>query len=224
MRDYYPMLNITNQITYELFADSVGYIQMNKVNKANVKEISAWINRCKALIIDMRGYPLDNAFLFMTKEKFIPNNTVFALFTYPVKNMSGQFQLLRERTDKYGGEKYSGTIVALVNETTQSYAETLTMLLQTNQNVTVIGSQTAGADGDMALISLPGGIKMAFSSLGMYYPDGREIQRIGISIDKEIKQTIKGLIDGKDELKEYALSIISNEEALTSDSSERSNN
>ena len=46
------------------------------------------------------------------------------------------------------------------------------------------------------------------TGIGVYYPDGREIQRVGIAIDVEVKPTIQGIIDGKDELLEKALEII----------------
>ena len=76
---------------------------------------------------------------------------------------------------------------------------------------TVIGSTTAGADGNVCQISLPGGISTMFSGLGVYYPDGGETQRIGIVPDIEIKPTIKGITDGKDELLEKAIQIINDD-------------
>ena len=46
------------------------------------------------------------------------------------------------------------------------------------------------------------------SGIGVYYPDGKETQRIGIIPDIEIKPTIKGIREGRDELLEKAISII----------------
>lgn len=45
----------------------------------------------------------------------------------------------------------------------------------------------------------------------VYYPDGRETQRIGIVPDIEVKRTIKGVIEGRDELLEKAIEIINQE-------------
>jgi len=44
-----------------------------------------------------------------------------------------------------------------------------------------------------------------FFSIGVYYPNGQETQRVGISIDKVITPSIQGIIDGKDKLLEYAV-------------------
>ena len=82
------------------------------------------------------------------------------------------------------------------------------MALRVAPEAVVIGSQTAGADGNVSRINLPGGIQTMISGIGVYYPDGTETQRIGIVPDIEIKPTIAGFRDGKDELLEKAIKVI----------------
>ncbi len=72
----------------------------------------------------------------------------------------------------------------------------------------VIGSTTAGADGNVSEIVLPGGIRTLISGIGVYYPDGRETQRIGIVPDIIKRPTIQGIKEGRDELLEKALEVI----------------
>ena len=55
---------------------------------------------------------------------------------------------------------------------------------------------TAGADGNVSQINLPGGIQTYFSGLGIFYPDGTPTQRIGIVPDIEVKPTLAGLRAG----------------------------
>ena len=52
------------------------------------------------------------------------------------------------------------------------------------------------------------GLHTSFSGIGVYYPDKSETQRIGIIPDIEIKPTIKGLQEGKDEVLDRALLFI----------------
>jgi C-terminal processing protease CtpA/Prc len=103
---------------------------------------------------------------------------------------------------------YKGKIIIIVNETTQSSAEYHTMAFRTAPRAKVIGSTTAGADGNISRISLPGGVSTMISGIGVYYPDGKETQRIGIVPDVEVKPTIKGIRAGKDELLEAAIRLI----------------
>ena len=82
------------------------------------------------------------------------------------------------------------------------------MAFQTAPEATVIGSTTAAADGNVSQIVLPGNVRTGISGIGVYYPDGHETQRVGIALDVEVKPTIRGIIEGRDELLEKAIEII----------------
>jgi C-terminal processing protease CtpA/Prc len=103
----------------------------------------------------------------------------------------------------------------LVDERTQSMGEYLTMCVQAVPGSVVVGSQTAGADGNIAWISLPGDAEapighgyIKISGLGVFYPDGAPTQRIGVRIDHRVAPTIEGVKAGRDEVLEKALEII----------------
>ena len=82
------------------------------------------------------------------------------------------------------------------------------MALRLAPHATVIGSTTAGADGNVSQFYLPGGISTLISGIGIYYPDGRETQRIGIIPDIVVKPTIRRITEGKDEPLEKAIEIV----------------
>jgi C-terminal processing protease CtpA/Prc len=82
------------------------------------------------------------------------------------------------------------------------------MALRVAPNATVVGSTTAGADGNVSQFTLPGGINTMISGIGVYYPDGKETQQIGIIPDIMIKPTIKGIKQDRDELLEKAIELI----------------
>jgi C-terminal processing protease CtpA/Prc len=103
---------------------------------------------------------------------------------------------------------YAGKVLILVNELTQSSAEFHAMALRAVPGALVLGSTTAGADGNVSAIVLPGNVTTRITGVGMYYPDGRETQRIGIVPDIEVKPTIKGISEGRDEVLEKAVQLI----------------
>lgn len=75
---------------------------------------------------------------------------------------------------------------------------------------TVIGTATAGANGNMARIPLPGSFRLGFSSVRILTPDGSQTQKIGIAPDIGVVRTIKGISNGKDEVLDYAVSFLLN--------------
>ena len=73
---------------------------------------------------------------------------------------------------------------------------------------TIIGSQTAGADGANYQFEIIKGIQTSFTCTGFFYPNKKEVQRIGIVPDIEVKQTIKGIQEGRDEILDEAIRFI----------------
>lgn len=47
-----------------------------------------------------------------------------------------------------------------------------------------------------------------YTAQGIYTPDGGQTQRIGVSPDIEVKKTIEGIKEGRDEVKEAAVAYI----------------
>ena len=164
--------------------------------------------KTKGLVIDFRCYP--SAFIVFTlSEYLLPEPKSFVKFTNGSIESPGVFTMTKTlQVGKVNPDHYKGKVVIIINETTQSSAEYHTMAFRTAPGAKVIGSTTAGADGNVSRIVLPGGIETMISGIGVYYPDGTETQRIGIVPDLEVKPTIKGIREGRDELLEKAIAII----------------
>jgi C-terminal processing protease CtpA/Prc len=194
--------------SYKIIHGNIGYVFPAKYRNSQLDEIKKTFAGTKGMIIDMRCYPSDfMPFTFGSYIKAKPSP--FVKFTSGDLNMPGSFafgDLLSNGVDNLNN--YSAPIVIIVNASTQSQAEYTTMAFQSAPNVTVIGSMTAGADGNVSGISLPGGVSTMISGLGVYYPDGTETQRKGVKIDFVLHPTIKGIIEGKDELLEKAIEMI----------------
>ena len=51
-------------------------------------------------------------------------------------------------------------------------------------------------------------LKTLMTGIGVYYPDGRETQRVGLAPDVAVRPTIAGLRAGRDELRDRAVELI----------------
>ena len=90
------------------------------------------------------------------------------------------------------------------------------MSLRTGDNVTVLGSNSIGADGNIAYLPLLNDHEITFTSLGVYTPEMGQTQRIGLAPDIEVHPTVEGIKEGRDELMEAAIAYIQ-EQNLSSD-------
>jgi C-terminal processing protease CtpA/Prc len=87
------------------------------------------------------------------------------------------------------------------------------MAFRASPRALVVGSTTAGADGNVSPFALPGGLNTMISGIGVFYPDKKPTQRIGILPDVEVKPTIAGIRSGRDEVLEEAVRQILGTEA-----------
>ncbi|WP_157805281.1 S41 family peptidase [Confluentibacter citreus] len=192
---------------YKILDGNIGYVNMGTIKIKEVPDIMENLKDTKAIIFDIRNYP--NGTLYSIANHITSTRNGFYKVTYPDLDYPGKF-IWRDgnQCGKNGELKYRGKVVLLVNEKSQSHAEFTAMCLQTGDNVTTIGSQSSGADGNVSRIEMVGGYKTAISGIGIFYPDNTETQRKGVKIDVEIKPTIQGIIDGKDEVLEKAIEYI----------------
>lgn len=210
------MENISDDIT--LFRAG-NFFDRNLPNYNDLEQLSAKLKSKKAIIFDMRKYPQSPG-LFGYFLPLLLGKAPFAFARYyavDLKNpgafihLEGIENYMRVEKDglKAIGDLYTGKIVILTDENTQSMGEWFTMMLrQFNANTTIIGSQTAGADGDVKRLTLPGNYRFSFTGNGIFYPDGRETQRIGIIPDIYFKASARDLINTEDAHLQRAVKFI----------------
>jgi C-terminal processing protease CtpA/Prc len=199
-----------NQDTcFKFITPRIGYLYLGSIKSSYLPQIMENLKNTKGLIIDLRCYPSEFV-VFSLGEYLVPESTPFVKFAKGSIQSPGLFTFTDNLTigNDNTKEKYAGKIVIMINEMTQSQAEYTTMAFRVAPKATVIGSTTAGADGNVSQFFLPGGIRTMISGIGVYYPDGKETQRIGIIPDIEAKPTIEGIKQGKDEVLEKAIQII----------------
>lgn len=198
-----------NDTCFKMITSDIGYIYPGSIKSVYLPEIMSKVQNTKGLIIDFRCYP--SKFGVFTLGKYLmPDSTAFVKISRGSVTTLGLFTFDKNAT-KVGNNNpdyYKGKVIILVNEETQSSAEYHSMAFRAAPKAKVIGSTTAGADGNFSTIILPGGIKTGISGIGVYYPDGRETQRIGIVPDIVVKPTIEGIKQGKDEVLDKAIEVI----------------
>jgi|GEM_PF-1528222 C-terminal processing protease CtpA/Prc len=203
-----------NYHTLQRMQDSVLYINMGSLTAAQADSLARTLHSEKVLLIDIRNYPQGTAWTLAPHLTTIAKKAV--LFDKPLvtpdhitggetkENLASYFTVFPADSKK----AFRGRVFILCNEQTQSQAEYTIMMFQGSTACTVVGSQTAGADGNITQVAIPGGYEANFSGLGVLYPDGGQTQRTGIRVDVQVKPTIEGLKAGEDEVLQKALSVI----------------
>ena len=203
------------QPPFRLLADSVGYIYAGTFSREHLAEVGQTLPRTRALIIDLRTYPLnvDGALIALAAQSLCTEPVVAWQTLHQTLALPGLFFRQEQWLDngfEEGAaqctEPYKGRVILLVDELTQSNPEFKAMAFQSCPQTLTIGSPTSGATGSIVWIPLPGQIT-SFSGVGVLYPDGTPTQTVGVRLDVEVLPTAEGLQAGRDEVLERALEL-----------------
>jgi len=189
---------------FRRLSSDVAYLKLSAVKIGDVPRYLEGTSGAKCLVIDIRNYPSEFV-VFALGQHLVKESTPFVKFTSADTRNPGAFSFGPPLSLTPAAPTVEGTVAILVDETTQSQAEYTTMAFRARPGTVVVGSQTAGADGNVSNIPLPGGQRAMFSGIGVFYPDGKPTQRVGIVPDVEAYPTIAGLRAGRDEVLEAAV-------------------
>lgn len=198
-----------NQPSYKILADNVAYVTLENIQDNDIESIKTELKDTKGMVIDIRNYP-STFVVYKLGSFFMHETTPFTKISKANFNNPGEFSFVPLLQIPTSNNPYRGKLVVLVNEFSISQSEFTAMAFKAAKNTTILGSTTAGADGNVSSITLPGGLYTSISGTGIYYPDGSETQRVGIVPDIFLSPTIEGIKSGKDELLDKAIEIINN--------------
>lgn len=193
--------------TFQMLSPDVAYLKLSSIKAADLPAYFKEARDTKGMIVDIRNYPSEFV-PFALGQYFAVQPTRFVDFTRPELDNPGAFFFEPGQMIEPGPVHYKGKLIVLVDETTQSQAEYTAMALRAMPGALVFGSTTAGADGDVSRILLPGGLSTMISGLGVYYPDHQPTQRVGIVPDVVVRPTVAGIAASRDEVLEAARKFI----------------
>lgn len=193
--------------TFQMLSPAVAYVKLSSIKAADLAADFEKAQDTKGLIVDIRNYPSD--FMPFAMGAYLAERPApFVSFTMLDLANPGAFHFQPGPLIEPGPKHYKGRVIILVDEISQSQAEYTAMALRAMPHAVVVGSTTAGADGDTSKIPLPGGLSTIVSGLGVFYPNHRPTQRVGIVPDLVVRPTVEGIAAGRDEVLEAARHLI----------------
>jgi C-terminal processing protease CtpA/Prc len=208
-RTYSPRMYEREGEVFRLIDPKTGYVDLTRLESQQVDEMFDKFRDTATIIMDMRGYPRGTAWSIAprlaTEQQMVAaqfrRNLVRA--TPGEESISSlYFEQRIPRTDK---PRYAGKTVMLIDENAISQSEHSGLFYKTANGTTLIGSPTTGANGDVTFFIAPGNIRVNFSGHDVRWPDGRELQRVGLQPDIHVRPTIAGIRAGKDEVLDRAI-------------------
>ncbi|AGC45242.1 peptidase, S41 family protein [Myxococcus stipitatus DSM 14675] len=150
------------------------------------------------LVLDLRGYP--NFGSYEPRRRLIPTPFLTSVFRTPVWTGPEEFGWQEEQgeIEPMSNPSFSGPIVLLVGPKSVSASEDFSMVLTGARRVKVVGRRSAGTNGVVARLLMPGGMLAWFTGMEMLFPDRSTFHGVGIVPDIESTPTAVDLAAGRD--------------------------
>lgn len=203
----------TNTPIWRILDGNIGYVDMGRLEVADVQRMMTALANTRGIVFDVRNYPRGTMDAI---GSYLGTPRPFVIFTAPDPLHAGTFavpanswlpQPFVSELSVGGSLRYAGRTVGLMNAVTQSHAEFTCMAFRA-LGMPLVGSQTAGADGNVVELPMPANSTLGYTSLGVFYPSGAPTQRIGIVPDVRVEPTIAGIRAGRDEVLERGIEVM----------------
>ncbi len=175
--------------------------------------LAAVMDKLKAadgIIFDMRGYPAEAAYEVI--QHLIDQTANSARWNVPVIT----------RPDREGWDwrtdgrwnmpplepRLRQPIVFMTYGGAISYAESIMGIVEHYRLGEIVGSTTAGTNGNVNPFQLPGGFLVAWTGMKVLKHDGSQHHGVGIPPTVAVEPTAKGIAEGRDEVLEKAVEVI----------------
>ncbi|TCD12846.1 peptidase S41 [Pedobacter frigidisoli] len=187
--------------------NNITYISISDAKMKMIDDSIELLKNSKAIICDLRGYPTDNTGLIeylMVKDDTSSRWMQIPQIIYPDQEKPITYQ--NERWPlKAKSPHLNAKIFFLIDGRAISYAESYMSFIEHYKLATIIGQPTAGTNGNVNSLSLPGGYSMWFTGMKVLKHNGSQHHGVGIIPNIYVEQTIKGITEGRDEILERAI-------------------
>ncbi|MEO1368375.1 MAG: S41 family peptidase, partial [Acidobacteriota bacterium] len=141
--------------TFQRLSDEIAYVKLSSVSIGDVDKYLEGAAGTKGLVIDIRNYP-SNFMVSALGQRLIEEKVEFASVTAADYDNPGTFSWVNITTLEPAEPGYRGEVVILVDEASISQSEWTAMAFRAAPRAIVVGGTTAGADGNVSRIPLPG--------------------------------------------------------------------
>jgi len=198
----------TNKTTWNKINASIYYLNIDQISNKEIDSLMPDLKKAKYIICDLRGYPHDEP-SFISHLLNIDDTCKTWMrvpqIVYPDYRVSGfaPFSWDMKKEKPHLGAK----IVFITGGGAISYAESYMGFIQGYKLATIVGQPTAGTNGNVNYVSLPGGYTVSFTGMKVLKQDGSQLYDVGFIPDVLINKTVKGTMEGRDEFLEKAIEI-----------------
>ena len=186
------------------------YVDLGRVTGADFKAALGRLAAARGVVFDLREYPngqQEDVLAHLTGRSLYSSQFIVPLLTRP--DQQGVIWLKRRSKVVPLSPRLLGKVAFLAGAGTLSYGEGLLTLVDAYRLGAIVGGPSAGINGAINEVSLPGEYRLLWTDMKVLRPDGSRQYGVGIQPTVPVSPTRRGLAAGKDEVLEKGLDVVS---------------
>ncbi|NIM52491.1 MAG: peptidase S41 [Gemmatimonadales bacterium] len=188
----------------------VYYVDLTRATWPEISQQIEKIALARGVVFDLRGYPQGNhqviSHLLQSRDTSDAWMRVPQIIYPDYEDVVGM--------EHYGWRltptqpRITGEVVFLTDGRAISYAESFMSFIEHYDLAEIVGQPTAGTNGNVNPVMLPGGFRLVWTGMRVVKHDGTQHHLVGIRPTIPVRRTIQGVREGRDEFLEKALAAI----------------
>lgn len=185
------------------------YVDLQRIDDADFAAAVERLAQAKGVIFDLRGYPAKvstTPLSHLIGEPITSARWNVPIVTRPDRQgMDFQFSNWSVQPSE---PRIRGKVAFLIDGRAISYAETYMGMVEHYRLAEIVGSPTAGTNGNVNPLELPGGYHLSWTGMKVLKHDGSQLHGIGILPTVPAVPTLKGLREGRDDVLEKGIEVV----------------
>jgi C-terminal processing protease CtpA/Prc len=172
------------------------------------------LEKAKGIIFDLRGYPNEVAMkvLPLLADKPITSaKWCVPIVTWPDRQ---KWDFATSSWAPFGPDspRLKAKVAFLTDGGAISYAESIMGIVEYYKLGEIVGEPTAGTNGNVNPLELPGGYSIAWTGMKVLKHDGSRHHGVGIRPTVPVSRTVRGVAEGRDEVLQKAIEVVQRSE------------
>jgi C-terminal processing protease CtpA/Prc len=210
--DMFALLDLREPRPAKLASIKTGviYVDLSRITEEEFNAAVARLAEARGMIFDLRGYP--RAVTPETIGHLIDQPVTCAQWLIPVTYSPDRRDVgfsMSNWTFQPKAPRFHGKVGFLTDGRAIRYAETYLGIIEHYKLAAIVSSPTAGTNGNVNPFSLPGGIQVAWTGMKVLKHDGSRHHGVGIRPTVPATRTIRGVTEGRDEVLDRAIAVVS---------------
>ena len=184
------------------------YVDLTRLSWTDLKPHLEELAAARGIVFDLRGYPIHNDDL-LDHLMTAPEDAAWMHVPRYIEPGGVPVSFADIGWNRRPSEPHiAAPTVFLVSPAAISYAESILAYVKTHALGTLVGTATAGANGDIVRHDTLAGFYVVFSGMRVTRHDGTPFHNAGIEPDVAAEPTIAGIAEGRDEVLERGLEVL----------------